>query len=149
MAEGAPREPPAPAALSSGRLILLAGPQPIRKEPTLNDRRDTRPWGHFEILDDAPAYKVKRIEVLPGARLSLQLHHLRTEHWFVVVGRGLATCAGEEFPLGPGESIDIPQGAAHRMANPGSETLVFVEVQRGDYFGEDDIERLQDDFGRE
>ncbi len=107
-----------------------------------------RPWGYYEVLSDAPDHKVKRIVVKPGARLSLQRHRRRSEHWYIVKGRGVVTVDSREVELGPGESVDIPQGAAHRIANVGEEDLVFIEVQRGDYFGEDDIERLEDDYGR-
>jgi len=117
-------------------------------ESSLEKEHDIRPWGRYEVLEDDPGFKVKRIEVLGGKRLSLQRHSRRSEHWVVVRGHGLVSLDGSELPLSPGESIDVPTGAAHRMANPGSETLVFIEVQRGDYFGEDDIERLEDDFGR-
>ncbi|HEX16784.1 MAG TPA: cupin domain-containing protein [Deltaproteobacteria bacterium] len=107
-----------------------------------------RPWGYYEVLSDASDHKVKRIVVRPGARLSLQRHRRRSEHWYIVKGRGVVTVDSREVELGPGESVDIPQGAAHRIANVGEEDLVFIEVQRGDYFGEDDIERLEDDYGR-
>ena len=110
--------------------------------------REARPWGSFTVLDDAPGHKVKRIEVLPGARLSYQRHERRAEHWFVVEGTAEVTLDGATQRVGPGGVADIPRGAAHRVANIGSETLVVVEVQHGDYFGEDDIERLADDYGR-
>jgi len=109
---------------------------------------DERPWGRWESLLRAPGYQVKRITVLPGKRLSYQRHARRGEHWYVVEGRALATLDGREVPLDPGSALDIPQGAAHRMANPGKADLVFIEVQRGDYLGEDDITRLEDDYGR-
>jgi mannose-6-phosphate isomerase len=109
---------------------------------------ENRPWGSFTVLEDAPTYKVKRIEVTPGQRLSYQRHSRRAEHWFVVSGTAEVTLDGSLLPLGRQEAIDIPRGAAHRIANTGHDTLVFVEVQHGDYFGEDDIERLDDDFGR-
>jgi len=114
----------------------------------MTGERDERPWGSYTVLDDAPGHKVKRIEVLPASRLSYQRHAHRGEHWFVVTGRAEVTLDGVLHHLGPGEAIDIPRGAAHRMANGGDTTLVFVEVQMGAYFGEDDIERLEDDFGR-
>ncbi len=107
-----------------------------------------RPWGHYVVLDDQPDAKVKRIVVDPGKRLSLQLHHHRAEHWTVVRGRATVTLGEDEFHVGPGESVDIPTATAHRVANRGPEPLVFVEVQLGDYFGEDDIVRLDDDYGR-
>jgi mannose-6-phosphate isomerase len=109
---------------------------------------EVRPWGQFWVLHDDPGFKVKRIDVLPGKRLSYQRHSKRAEHWTVVRGRALVTLDGRDHELGPGASIDVPLGAAHRVANPGAETLSFVEVQLGTYFGEDDIERLADDFGR-
>ena len=109
---------------------------------------DERPWGSFTVLDEGEGYKVKRIEVKPGKRLSYQRHKHRQEHWFMVRGRSVVTLDGEEIEVGTGEAIDIPMQAAHRIANPGDELLVFIEVQRGSYLGEDDIERLQDDFGR-
>lgn len=110
--------------------------------------RDERPWGAYEVLEDAPSHKVKRIEVRPDQRLSYQRHQRRAEHWFVVSGLALATVDGAERILSAGMAVDIPVGAAHRVANAGEGLLVFIEVQHGDYFGEDDIERLEDDFGR-
>jgi mannose-6-phosphate isomerase len=110
---------------------------------------DQRPWGAFYVLDEAEGYKVKRIEVLPNKRLSYQKHSRRAEHWFVVSGIAKVTLNGEEILVKKGESVDIPLQAAHRVENPDeTELLVFIEVQQGDYLGEDDIERLQDDFGR-
>ena len=109
---------------------------------------DRRPWGTYTVLEEAPNFKVKRIEVLPGKRLSYQKHSQRAEHWFVVEGTAKVTLDGEEITVQSGEAIDIPIGAAHRVENPGNEDLIFIEVQRGTYLGEDDIVRLQDDFGR-
>jgi mannose-6-phosphate isomerase len=109
---------------------------------------DQRPWGTFTVLDEADGYKVKRIEVLPGKRLSYQKHAQRAEHWFIVAGTAKVTLDGKDIFLKPGEYVDIAIGAAHRVENPGEETVVFIEVQRGGYLGEDDIVRLQDDFGR-
>jgi mannose-6-phosphate isomerase len=88
------------------------------------------------------------MEVAPGQRLSYQRHSRRAEHWFVVSGTAEVTLDGELIPLRPHDTVDIPQGAAHRIANIGTQLLVFVEIQYGSYFGEDDIERLEDDFGR-
>lgn len=107
-----------------------------------------RPWGAYDVLEDAPSHKVKRIEVLPGHRLSYQRHGRRAEHWFVVRGDALVVLDGQVIRLGPGDAVDIPTGAPHRVANAGADLLVFVEIQVGDYFGEDDIERLDDDYGR-
>lgn len=109
---------------------------------------DERPWGNFTVLDEADGYKVKRIEVLPGKRLSYQKHAQRAEHWFIVAGLAKVTLDGDEILLKPGEHVDIAVGAAHRIENPGEEKVIFIEIQRGDYLGEDDIVRLQDDFGR-
>ena len=109
---------------------------------------DRRPWGTFTVLDEADGFKVKRIEVLPGKRLSYQKHAQRAEHWVVVKGTAKVTLDGSDVTVAAGEAIDIAIGAAHRVENPGDETLVFIEVQRGSYLGEDDIVRLQDDFGR-
>ncbi|HLI15704.1 MAG TPA: phosphomannose isomerase type II C-terminal cupin domain [Acidimicrobiales bacterium] len=109
---------------------------------------DERPWGSYTVLDDAPDHKVKRITVRPGERLSYQRHARRSEHWFVVRGRGTVTLDGAEHAVGPGSAIDVPAGTAHRVANGGEDDLVFVEVQHGEYFGEDDIVRLEDDYGR-
>lgn len=109
---------------------------------------DERPWGSYTVLEDASDHKVKRIEVAPGKRLSYQRHERRAEHWFVVRGEGVVTLDGEVHRVAAGTAIDIPLGAAHRIENPGDDLLVFIEVQHGVYFGEDDIVRLEDDFGR-
>jgi mannose-6-phosphate isomerase-like protein (cupin superfamily) len=110
---------------------------------------DRRPWGSFSVLDEGENYKVKRIEVLPGMRLSYQSHSRRTEHWYVVRGIAKVTLNGRETLVNAGESTDIPAGTAHRVENPeAAEPLVFIETQTGDYFGEDDIVRLEDDYGR-
>lgn len=109
---------------------------------------DERPWGNYTVLADEPDHKVKRIVVTPGKRLSYQTHARRAEHWFVVSGEGSVTLDGVDHAVRPGDAIDIPTGAPHRVANAGDRDLVFIEVQHGDYFGEDDIVRLDDDFGR-
>jgi len=109
---------------------------------------DRRPWGTYEVLDEGELFKVKRIEVLPGKRLSYQKHAKRAEHWFIVSGIAKVTLDDEEIRVSAGKAIDIPIGAAHRVENDMTETLVFIEVQRGTYLGEDDIVRLHDDFGR-
>jgi mannose-6-phosphate isomerase-like protein (cupin superfamily) len=107
-----------------------------------------RPWGSWQIIDVEDGYKVKRIEVHPGCRLSYQVHEHRSEHWVVV--QGVATCLidGVESVAHPGHSVDVPLGAKHRLGNDGAATLVVIEVQRGAYTGEDDIVRLEDDYGR-
>lgn len=109
---------------------------------------DERPWGEYVVLCDAEDHKVKRITVRPGKRLSYQRHEHRTEHWFVVSGHGAVTLDGAELAVAAGSAVDVPAGAAHRIANRGTTPLVFIEVQTGRYFGEDDIERLDDDYGR-
>ena len=106
------------------------------------------PWGSWEVLLDTPAYKVKRITVRPGHRLSYQKHGKREEHWQVVRGAAKVTIDGQEHAVGAGQCIRIPKGALHRVENAGKELLVFIEVQRGEYFGEDDIVRIADDYGR-
>lgn len=113
-----------------------------------SSRFDRRPWGTFTVLDEGESFKVKRIEVLPGKRLSYQKHAQRAEHWVVVQGTAKITLDGRDVLLEAGQAIDIAFGMAHRVENPGTEPLVFIEVQRGNYLGEDDIVRLQDDFGR-
>jgi mannose-6-phosphate isomerase-like protein (cupin superfamily) len=113
---------------------------------------EQRPWGSFHVLDEHEAFKVKRLTVDPGQRLSYQLHHRRAEHWVVVAGEAQVTLDDVVHNLLPGQSIDIPQGSRHRVQNPagpGGEVLIFVEVQQGDYFGEDDIVRFDDDYGRQ
>ncbi len=111
-------------------------------------REDHRPWGFYQVLADQPDHKIKRIIVYPGKRLSLQRHQRRSEHWQIIKGKAIVTRDNQEIELHPGASIDIPRGAIHRIANPGQENLVFIEIQLGDYFGEDDIERIEDDYGR-
>jgi mannose-6-phosphate isomerase-like protein (cupin superfamily) len=109
---------------------------------------DRRPWGNYTVLDEGDGYKVKRIEVLPKKRLSYQKHQHRAEHWFVVSGNAKVTLNDREILVKTGESVDISIGDKHRVENEEAELLVFIEVQRGDYLGEDDIERFDDDFGR-
>ena len=110
--------------------------------------KDHRPWGFYTILEDEPNYKVKRIVVYPGQRLSLQKHQKRAEHWYVVSGEGIVTLDGQLLNKKYGESVDIPCGSTHRIENSSTVDLSFIEIQTGAYFGEDDIERLEDDYGR-
>ena len=110
--------------------------------------REERPWGNFTVLDQGENYKVKRIEVLSGKRLSYQKHSSRSEHWMIVAGQAKVTLDGSETAIAAGGTIDIPIGAAHRIENVNPELLIFIEIQRGAYLGEDDIQRLQDDYGR-
>ena len=110
---------------------------------------DQRPWGTFTVLDEGDNFKVKRIEVLPGKRLSYQKHAQRAEHWVVVQGTAKVTLDDRDIEVKSGEAIDIAVGSAHRVENPGGELLVFIEVQRGNYLGEDDIVRFDDTYGRQ
>jgi mannose-6-phosphate isomerase-like protein (cupin superfamily) len=109
---------------------------------------DRRPWGTFTVLDEGNNFKVKRIEVLPGKRLSYQKHSQRAEHWVIVKGTAKVTLDDREIVVLTGQAIDVAVGTAHRVENPGADLLVFIEVQFGTYLGEDDIVRLEDDFGR-
>ena len=110
---------------------------------------EERPWGRFTILDEGENYKVKRVEIRPGKRLSYQRHSQRAEHWCVVRGTAKVTLNDAEHLVFPGSSIDIERGDDHRVENlHETDMLVFIETQTGEYFGEDDIERLDDDFGR-
>jgi mannose-6-phosphate isomerase len=115
---------------------------------TYQREMDERPWGRYTVLDDGPTFKVKRIEVLPGKRLSYQRHARRAEHWFIVEGTAVITLQGERIEVTAGHAVDIPLGTDHRIENASDTMVVFVEVQHGDYFGEDDIVRLDDDYGR-
>lgn len=110
--------------------------------------RTLRPWGWFETVLDAPGHKIKRIGVLPGQQISLQKHARRAEHWVVVRGRARVRLGEQVFELTVGQHCDIALGQVHRLGNPGAAPLEIVEVQFGDYLGEDDIIRLDDDYGR-
>lgn len=110
--------------------------------------REDRPWGSFEVLFEDSRIKVKRITVLPGQRLSLQSHARRSENWLILQGKAVVTVDAAKAHLFANQAIYIPCGARHRVENPGREELVFVEVQTGSYFGEDDIVRYQDDYQR-
>ncbi|MEK6333394.1 MAG: phosphomannose isomerase type II C-terminal cupin domain [Acidobacteriota bacterium] len=109
---------------------------------------DERPWGRYEVLEERPGFKVKVLEVKPGARLSLQKHARRGEHWVVVQGVADVVCGEQQLQLGRGEHIHIPPQTNHRLGNSGQEPLAIIEVQLGDYLGEDDIVRLEDDYQR-
>ena len=117
-------------------------------EESLVHRTVFRPWGSFTVLETGDGYKIKRIEVNPGARLSLQMHHKRSEHWVVVAGRARVTCGDKVYELLTHQSTYIPQETRHRLENPGPEPLQIIEVQNGSYVGEDDIVRFDDDYGR-
>ena len=110
---------------------------------------EIRPWGSFTTLEEGLGYKIKRIAVNPGHRLSLQMHHHRSEHWIVVSGSAKVVCGEMETILHANESTFVPQCTAHRLENPGVIKLVIIEVQNGEYLGEDDIIRFQDDYARD
>lgn len=109
---------------------------------------DNRPWGRWEVLETGPGFAVKRISVSPGGILSLQLHHYRSEHWVIVAGRARVTRGDAVLDLGPGAHVHIPVGTAHRIENPGTEPMEFIEVQQGEKLDEADIVRLDDRYGR-
>jgi mannose-1-phosphate guanylyltransferase len=111
-------------------------------------RTVARPWGAYTVLQEGPGFKIKRIEVKPGASLSLQLHHRRSEHWIVVRGVADVTCGERVYPVRANESTFIPVETRHRLGNSTTEPLVMIEVQCGDYLGEDDIVRFDDHYGR-
>jgi mannose-6-phosphate isomerase len=109
---------------------------------------ELRPWGSFTVLEEGRGYKIKRIEVKPGHRLSLQMHYHRSEHWIVVCGTAKVTCGDQELLIHQNQSTYVPQGHTHRLENPGVIPLVLIEVQNGEYLGEDDIVRFDDDYAR-
>ncbi len=109
---------------------------------------EVRPWGSWHVMDERAGYKVKRIEVEPGRRLSLQTHEHRSEHWVVVQGVATAVIGDTTSRVAAGGWVDVALGERHRLANEGDSLLIIIEVQLGSYTGEDDITRLEDDFGR-
>lgn len=109
---------------------------------------ERRPWGRWTVLGEGEGYKVKRIEVNPGGRLSLQRHAQRSEHWIVVAGTAKVTIGTQTLLVRAQESTFVPAGTDHRIENPGPHPLTIIEIQSGVYLGEDDIIRLQDDYGR-
>jgi mannose-6-phosphate isomerase-like protein (cupin superfamily) len=120
----------------------------IGGDKKVTNYKEERPWGSFEILADRPNYKTKILTVLPGKRLSLQAHQKREENWIVVSGKAQVQIDDEFIELDRGEHVYIPKTAKHRLENRGSEELTIIEVQTGEYFGEDDIVRYEDDFNR-
>lgn len=106
------------------------------------------PWGRWQVILSRDEYKVKEITVNPGQKLSYQKHFKRQEHWVAVHGEGTVILEGQEYTLKPGDAIDIPTEQSHRAANRTNEPFIFIEIQRGTYFGEDDIVRLEDSYGR-
>ncbi len=110
--------------------------------------KEERPWGRFFVLHDEANYKLKRIEVDCGGRLSYQYHKNRSEAWTIIEGNGRVTLDGQISECKKGDTILIPQGVKHRIENNNSSKIVFIEVQTGSYFGEDDIVRIDDDYNR-
>lgn len=127
---------------------LATLPLPASVAPMGVAATELRPWGSFTILEEGRGYKIKRIEVKPGHRLSLQMHYHRSEHWIVVSGTARVNCGEQELVLGSNQSTYVPQCTTHRLENPGVIPLVLIEVQNGEYLGEDDIVRFQDDYAR-
>ena len=117
-------------------------------EPMQTTLTETRPWGRWTVLGEGNGYKVKRIEINPGHRLSLQFHHHRSEHWVVVSGTARVVIGERTEDVQAQESTFVPAGTSHRIENPGPLPLIIIEIQSGSYLGEDDIIRLQDDYGR-
>jgi len=111
-------------------------------------RTTYRPWGAYTVIEEGEGFKIKRIEVKPGASLSLQMHHHRSEHWIVVNGMAKVLNGEREFLIHVNESTYIPAGHKHRLHNPGKIPLMMIEVQSGSYLGEDDIIRFEDIYGR-
>ena len=110
--------------------------------------KEERPWGRFFVIHDEPNYKLKRIEVDPGGRLSYQYHHKRSEAWTIIEGVGTITLNDATNDYKPGQTILISQGVKHRVENKTNDIVIFIEVQTGSYFGEDDIVRIDDDYNR-
>ncbi len=125
-----------------------SSPSQVKGDNAVAQYREERPWGCFIILDDQPHTKVKRLIVNPGQRLSYQSHKLRDEHWVVVRGRALITLDGVNRELGYGEHVFVKRGVKHRIACQGNEPVEIIEVQTGDGFPEEDIERFSDDYQR-
>ena len=128
---------------------LVARLKALGRSETQLHREVFRPWGSYDSVDAGERFQVKRLSVNPGAKLSLQMHHHRAEHWIVVSGTARITCNDREFLLAENQSTYIPVGAKHRIENPGKVPLYIIEVQSGTYLGEDDIVRFEDSYGRE
>jgi mannose-6-phosphate isomerase len=144
----------------SGLQILLHGfksrlhlyhqaPLTKRRKPVAQQPESSiRPWGHYEVLQEAPTFKVKCIWVKSGKRLSYQRHEKRSEHWYIVQGEAEVTLNGIISHHIPGDTVEVKVGDLHRISNISDTDVIFIEVQTGSYFGEDDIERVEDDYGR-
>src|SRR4051812_14040443 len=158
-----PRTPSRPLPGPSSRRWFPSRPEPtgvpdVSLDVTMTDsapeasltslESETRPWGSWHVIDVGEGYKIKRIQVTPGCRLSYQFHQHRSEHWIVIAGEATCTIDDETRMVKAGQCATVAVGAKHRLANEGIEELVIIEVQRGAYTGEDDIVRLEDDYGR-
>jgi len=126
----------------NGETVLLVGE---RVNPLT---REERPWGSWTVLEEGPGYKIKRLEVAPGRRMSLQMHFHRSEHWVVVSGTARVVLGERSTLVQTQESTFVAAGTVHRIENPGLIPLVIIEIQNGQYLGEDDIVRMEDDYGR-
>lgn len=127
----------------------MADARPVRLSDSRGKQREDRPWGSFEVLSSGPGFQVKRLTVKPLKRLSLQWHRHRDEQWVVARGTARVNVDGVEHTMGRGQSMSVPRTVTHRIENISSvDPLEIIEVQTGDYLGEDDIVRLEDDFGR-
>ena len=113
-----------------------------------DNNNSERPWGKYFVLDDNSGYKIKRIEVNPKSRLSYQYHKKRSETWVIIQGEGIVTIEGKDKNISKGDTIIIPVTSKHRIENNGNDVVVFIEIQTGSYFGEDDIVRIKDDYNR-
>ena len=113
------------------------------------EERVERPWGFYQVIAEGETFKTKLLGVYPHSRLSKQYHERRSETWMIVEGRAMITIDEKQLIHGPSDFVRIPQGAVHRVENIGEDLLLILELQRGTYFGEDDIVRLEDDWGRE
>ena len=130
--------PPAPKLAAPAAAQVKRGPRTFHQ----------RPWGGFETIEEGAGYKVKRLVVAPGHRLSLQRHRFRAERWVVVAGAARIIIGGRARRLKPPGMVEVPRGAWHRIENPGRRPVVIIEIQHGSYLGEDDIVRRDDDYGR-
>ncbi len=127
----------------------MTGKEPIEFEPKSSNTKEARPWGSYEVLTGGPGFQAKRLTVKPLKRLSLQWHRHRDEHWVVARGTAKVQVDGKEHTLGRGQSMNVPRTVTHRIENISSvDPLEIIELQTGDYLGEDDIVRVEDDFGR-
>jgi mannose-1-phosphate guanylyltransferase/mannose-6-phosphate isomerase len=120
----------------------------LKRSEHILPRKVHRPWGWYDSVDESDCFKVKLIQVNPGASLSLQRHQMRAEHWVVVKGTAEVICGDKKIFLKENQSTYIPLGEVHRLSNPGAIPLEIIEIQSGSYFGEDDIERFEDNYGR-